>query len=46
MSATIAGPGVVRQTGTFMRLVFGELAGEQARGATRFWHVPESRLRR
>lgn len=27
VSATIEGPGVVRQTGTFMRLVFGELAG-------------------
>ena len=27
ISATIAAPGVVRQTGTFMRLVFGELAG-------------------
>jgi 2-dehydropantoate 2-reductase len=31
VSATIEGPGVVRQTGTFMRLVFGELAG--GRGA-------------
>jgi 2-dehydropantoate 2-reductase len=27
VSATIEGPGVVKQTGTFMRLVFGELAG-------------------
>ncbi len=27
ISATIAEPGVVRQTGTFMRLVFGEVAG-------------------
>lgn len=27
ISATIAAPGVVRQTGTFMRLVFGEIAG-------------------
>jgi 2-dehydropantoate 2-reductase len=27
VSATIEKPGVVRQTGTFMRLVFGELAG-------------------
>ena len=27
ISATIAAPGVVRQTGTFMRLVFGEVAG-------------------
>jgi 2-dehydropantoate 2-reductase len=33
VSATIEGPGVVRQTGTFMRLVFGELNGEHsARG--------------
>jgi len=27
ISATIVEPGVIRQTGTFMRLVFGELAG-------------------
>src|ERR671938_414867 len=27
ISATIAEPGVIRQTGTFMRLVFGELSG-------------------
>ncbi len=27
ISATIASPGVIRQTGTFMRLIFGELAG-------------------
>jgi 2-dehydropantoate 2-reductase len=27
ISATIAEPGVIRQTGTFMRLVFGELDG-------------------
>ncbi|HEY8288615.1 MAG TPA: 2-dehydropantoate 2-reductase, partial [Acetobacteraceae bacterium] len=33
ISATIAEPGVIRQTGTFMRLVFGELGGGQsARG--------------
>jgi 2-dehydropantoate 2-reductase len=33
VSATIEGPGVVRQTGTFMRLVFGEFSGElSARG--------------
>jgi 2-dehydropantoate 2-reductase len=33
ISATIAAPGVVRQTGAFMRLIFGELAGGQsARG--------------
>jgi 2-dehydropantoate 2-reductase len=34
ISATIAEPGVVRQTGTFMRLLFGELDGRpSARGA-------------
>jgi 2-dehydropantoate 2-reductase len=33
VSATIEAPGVVRQTGTFMRLVFGELTGgRSARG--------------
>jgi 2-dehydropantoate 2-reductase len=33
ISATIAEPGVVRQVGTFMRLVFGELeGGKSARG--------------
>ncbi len=33
ISATIAGPGVIRQTGTVMRMVFGELDGEKsARG--------------
>jgi 2-dehydropantoate 2-reductase len=33
VSATIEGPGVVRQTGTFMKLIFGELAGgRSARG--------------
>ena len=33
VSATIEGPGVVRQTGTFMKLMFGELAGgRSARG--------------
>src|SRR5262249_49330811 len=26
VSATIEGPGVIRQTGTFMKLIFGELA--------------------
>jgi 2-dehydropantoate 2-reductase len=33
VSATIDAPGVVRQTGTFMKLIFGELAGgRSARG--------------
>jgi 2-dehydropantoate 2-reductase len=35
ISATIAEPGVIKQIGTFMRLVFGELDGRpSARGAT------------
>ncbi|HEY4174698.1 MAG TPA: 2-dehydropantoate 2-reductase [Rhodopila sp.] len=35
ISATIAAPGVVRQVGTFMRLIFGELeGGKSARGET------------
>jgi 2-dehydropantoate 2-reductase len=35
VSATIEAPGVVRQTGTFMKLIFGELAGgRSARGDT------------
>lgn len=34
ISATVAEPGVIRQTGTFMRLVFGELDGRSTdRGA-------------
>jgi 2-dehydropantoate 2-reductase len=33
ISATIESPGVIRQTGTFMKLIFGELSGERsARG--------------
>jgi 2-dehydropantoate 2-reductase len=33
ISATIAEPGLIRQTGTFMRLIFGELeGGKSARG--------------
>jgi 2-dehydropantoate 2-reductase len=35
ISATIAEPGLIRQTGSFMRLVFGELeGGKSARGET------------
>ena len=35
ISATIAEPGLIRQTGDFMRLVFGELeGGKSARGET------------
>jgi 2-dehydropantoate 2-reductase len=36
ISATIAAPGVIRQTGTFMRLVFGELAGGKSERGERF----------
>ena len=47
ISATIAEPGVIRQTGTFMRLIFGELeGGKSARGEAFLGAVPEGRLRR
>ena len=36
ISATIAEPGVIRQTGTFMRLVFGELEGCKSERGERF----------
>jgi 2-dehydropantoate 2-reductase len=36
VSATIEAPGVVRQTGTFMRLVFGEFSGERSARAEVF----------
>src|ERR1700745_2070827 len=36
ISATIAEPGVIRQTGTFMRLVFGELDGRRNRRGAAF----------
>src|SRR5215510_3892764 len=36
ISATIAEPGVIRQTGTFMRLVFGELDGRASRRGAAF----------
>jgi 2-dehydropantoate 2-reductase len=36
ISATIAGPGVIRQTGTAMRLVFGELDGSKRARAGAF----------
>ena len=38
ISATIAEPGVIRQTGTFMRLVFGELDGRPSQRGAAF-HV-------
>src|SRR5215510_2698210 len=36
ISATIAEPGVIRQTGTFMRLVFGELDGRPSQRRASF----------
>jgi 2-dehydropantoate 2-reductase len=36
ISATIAEPGLIRQTGTFMRLVFGELDGRPSRRGAAF----------
>src|SRR6516165_4273959 len=36
ISATVAEPGVIRQTGTFMRLVFGELDGRPSRRGAAF----------
>jgi 2-dehydropantoate 2-reductase len=36
ISATIAEPGVIRQTGTFMRLIFGELDGSRSPRAEAF----------
>jgi 2-dehydropantoate 2-reductase len=39
ISATIAEPGLIRQTGTFMRLVFGELDGRPSRRGAAFHAV-------
>ena len=39
ISATIAAPGVIRQTGTFMRLVFGEPEGSRSARAEAFLAV-------
>jgi 2-dehydropantoate 2-reductase len=36
VSATIAEPGVIRQTGTFMRMVFGELDGRPSQRSAAF----------
>ena len=36
ISATIAEPGVIRQTGTFMRMIFGELDGTRSARAEAF----------
>ena len=42
ISATIAEPGVIRQTGTFMRLLFGELDGRPSRRGTAFHALCQS----
>jgi 2-dehydropantoate 2-reductase len=42
ISATIAEPGVIRQTGTFMRLVFGELDGRPSRRGAAFQSLCEA----
>jgi 2-dehydropantoate 2-reductase len=42
ISATIAEPGVIRQTGTFMRLVFGELDGRARRRGAAFHALCQS----
>ena len=39
ISATIAAPGVIRQTGSFMRLVFGELDGTPSARGEAFLHI-------
>ena len=36
ISSTVAEPGVIRQTGTFMRLIFGELDGRPSRRGSAF----------
>ena len=47
ISATIAEPGVIRQTGTFMRMVFGELDGSTSpRGEAFPALCQQGRLRR
>jgi 2-dehydropantoate 2-reductase len=42
ISATIAEPGVIRQTGTFMRLVFGELDGRASQRGAAFQALCQS----
>jgi 2-dehydropantoate 2-reductase len=42
ISATIAEPGVIRQTGTFMRLLFGELDGRPSRRGAAFHALCQS----
>jgi 2-dehydropantoate 2-reductase len=42
ISATIAEPGVIRQTGTFMRLVFGELDGRPSQRGAAFQSLCEA----
>src|SRR6202008_1522082 len=42
ISATIAEPGVIRQTGTFMRMVFGELDGRSSQRGAAFHALCQS----
>jgi 2-dehydropantoate 2-reductase len=42
ISATITEPGVIRQTGTFMRLVFGELDGRPSQRGAQFHALCQS----
>ena len=42
ISGTIAEPGVIRQTGTFMRLVFGELDGRSSQRSAAFHSLCQS----
>src|SRR5262245_33978477 len=42
ISGTIAEPGVIRQTGTFMRLIFGELDGRSSRRGAAFHSLCQS----
>jgi len=42
ISGTLSEPGVIRQTGTFMRLVFGELDGRSSQRAAEFHSLCQS----
>jgi 2-dehydropantoate 2-reductase len=41
ISASIIAPGVIRQVGTFMRMIFGELDGRRSRRAGEFYALCE-----
>jgi len=36
ISASITGPGVIQQVGTFMRMIFGEFDGKRSKRAADF----------